>query len=172
MESKYDSIKYLPALIQDVRQNGVLVDADSILRMHDIIKHTATDTLIHFAAGKDMFGETPKSEEEKSEAHFKQNALFAILFHVWGWERTAEFYLLHATPGKKTIQKLQEENASLQTQIKLLRKTLSTSSSDLTKLTQENELLSETICQKDEEITRLKAQMFDLITKGEKQGEK
>ena len=80
-KSKYDNIKTVRELIEEVAINGISMEEEDICRAQDIFGHSTESELKALARSKEEFG--------RQSIH---SLFYFIAFHIWSWEMAVQFW--------------------------------------------------------------------------------
>lgn len=143
MKSQYDGIKTARELLTDVAVRGLSIREEDICRAQDIFGHSTIEELAELA-------------------HEHRDRFYFVAFKIWGWETATEFWNEHSNPDRK----LREENVSLKAKVKELEAGIQVLNNRLenTECARVSEAeMKEALAEKDQEIIRLKAKLYDMI---------
>ena len=182
MASKYDKIQTARDLVMEVKFHGFSLNPDDICRAQDIFGHSTIeelDTLANDIGRNNENGEPDPKGTWSSTRPPTRDTFYSILFQIWNWEEATSFWNEHSNPEREQIAVIKSENQTQRAEIKELEKRIERYQEELD-LAQEAEAaakerakeyayqiddLKATIESKDAEIMRLKAKLYDLLTK-------
>lgn len=182
MASKYDKIQTARDLVMEVRFHGMSLKQEDIVRAQDIFGNSTIEELADLAndIGRNNENGEPDPKGTCSSTRVPtRDTFYSILFHIWNWEEATRFWNQHSNPDREQIAVAQIESKTLRAEVKEQEKRIERYQQDLD-LAQEAEAaakerakeyayqiddLKATIESKDAEIMRLKAKLYDLLTK-------
>lgn len=153
MASEYDKIETFKDLYISVKAHGMLTDIEAVCRAQDIIGHSTEAELLNIL--------------DKDRMNF-----YLILSVCWDRERVFDFWNKHSNPDRQRMNEAIKENGNLREELKKadaetkLYKECSETwkksylEDHTARVNAERELKAA-----QEEIQRLKAMCFDLMTK-------
>ena len=162
MKTKLEQITTAAELITYTLAFGVPTDPESICRMQDIFGHSSYEELSELA-------NSTKNGENRS--HDTQNAFYSLLFKIWNWTDAVRFWNDYTNPQKPELKELKEKNDVLAERNKYLtdrrdelNNQLNDGAKQITELMEDGAEMRGRIFQLEEEVTRLKAKLYDMIT--------
>ena len=163
-KSEYDNINNLRDLLVHITMHGMSTKTEDILRMQDIVGNTSVQDLVAFANDKDEMGNM------KNWRRF-----YSLLFSIWNWEDALTFWANNSNPERAKMSALRERNKVLEKENcenKKLKAWLDKAyekqeyyRDQYTQTLEKNMDMEKILKQKDEEIVKLKAKMYDLMVK-------
>lgn len=153
MASEYDKIETFKNLYISVKMHGMLTDIEAVCRAQDIIGHSTEAELLDIL--------------EKDRMNF-----YLIISTCWDRDRVFDFWNKHSNPDRQRMNEAIKENGNLREELKKAHESNKTfeSHSKAWKEAFENANTAKVKAEKElaaarEEIQRLKAMCFDLMTK-------
>lgn len=153
MASEYDKIKTFKELYISVKAHGMQTNIDAVCRAQDIIGHSTEAELLDIL--------------EKDRMNF-----YLIIGICWDRERVFDFWNKHSNPDRQRMNEAIKENGNLREELKKAHDSNKTFErhSQAWKEAFENANTAKAKAEKElaaarEEIQRLKAMCFDLMTK-------
>ena len=173
MASKYDGIKTAKDLVSEVMMHGLSSTQEDICRAQDIFGHSAVEELADLATDIGRNDENGKPDPKGTWSSGRRgtySAFYMILFNIWNWEDAVRFWNQHNNPDHEALAVAEIEAQTTRTKVNRLEK-------DLEELTEANKetceineqyreltyQLRSDLEQKDAEIIRLKARLFDMM---------
>ncbi len=157
IKTKLEQIETAAELVSLVNWQGVSTKQEDICKMQDIIGNSTIEELERLAND---------TGDNRTGRQGTRNNFYHILSVIWRWDDLIEFWNKHTNPDHEELyttkvkcKELEEDNARLKASIKDFEKNLlkyQDLASDRAKALRE----------KDEEIMRLKAKLYDMMTKG------
>ena len=179
MASIYDNIKTAQGVVDLVRLQGLSTATEDICRLQDIFGRTSIEELDRLAndiGRNNDKGEPDKNGSWSSNRPATRPVFYQILYHIWSWEDATNFYNKHSNPDYEELLELRAENKTLTGHVESLR---NRREELLAEVKQSADMLCEEIQKRneatkraeaaEEEIVRLKAKLYDLMTKEEVQ---
>ena len=157
MKSKYDNIKTAAELVAEVAINGFSTEMEDICRAQDIMGHSNDEDFKKII------------EDGRKKSYF-----FFILFKIWNWQEACELWDRLGNNRRADLIKerryLDEKLAKERNTVIDLEKQLETAKSNakfeveqyFKELRRANELAKE-LDDKEQEIVRLKAKLYDMM---------
>lgn len=173
--SIYDKIETAKDLILEVKAHGLSTKTEDICRAQDIFGHSTVEELEVLATDtgrRDNDGNPSQFGNWSSGSDGTQKIFYQIIFTIWNWEDATKYYNEHSNPfyieGRKAVKKcetlasdIERKNKCLNTEIEMGKKT----GALLTKALNKQCELNAELEAKDAEIIKLKARLYDLISK-------
>lgn len=172
-KSIYDNIKSAKDLIREVKAHGLSTKIEDICRAQDIFGNSTVGELEALAT------DTGRRDEDGTPNQFgnwttgrdgTQGVFYQIIFEIWGWERSTEYYNTHSNPmyieGRKAVREcdaLKEELICKENSIAKLNGDIAELKSTIAQMVDEKADCQKKVDEKDAEIIRLKAQLYDLM---------
>lgn len=182
MASKYDKIQTARDLVMEVRFHGMSLKQEDIVRAQDIFGNSTIEELADLA---NDIGRNNENGEPDPKGTWSSNRVptrdtfYSILFNIWNWEEATRFWNQHSNPDREQIAVAQIESKTLRAEVKSKEKRIEEyqqkvdlmedrmaeydkiATDRLNKINEQSAALRE----KDDEIIRLKAKLYDLLTK-------
>lgn len=162
MDKVFEGIKTAEELVDYTIIHGTPCDMESICRMQDIFGHSSYEELSELA-------NSTKNGENRS--HDTQNAFYSLLFKIWNWTDAVRFWNDYTNPQKPELKELKEKNDVLAERNKHLtdrrdelNNQLNDGAKQITELMEDGAEMRGRIFQLEEEVTRLKAKLYDMMT--------
>lgn len=156
-KSIYDEIKTAEEIINKIKGDGLSMQDEDICRVADILGHSTMEQL-------------------KKVANDDTETFYWTLFHVWNWRDAVDFWNRYTNRNTAELGTLQSEYTQAKSAIKSLEEQLAiaktnaqTECDQYFKELRRANRLQEELHDKDQEICRLKAKLYDLM---EEQGGK
>jgi hypothetical protein len=161
--SKYDTIRTAADLVAEVVIHGLSTAQEDINRAADIFGRSTIEELV--ALANDIGRNNEKGEPDPkgtwcSNRRGTRDTFYFIVFTVLGWEQATDFhntYTLEIPKIRQERDKALEKSAQQQEELNALYRRHAN-------LVDDNEKLVETNKQLTEEVIRLKAKLYDLMT--------
>lgn len=154
MKSQYDGIKTARELLTDVAVRGFSIREEDICRAQDIFGHSTIEELAELA-------------------HEHRDRFYFVAFKIWGWETATEFWNEHSNPDREKMNRLKVRNVELEAELKKAEVATEANEELKAELLQKvNEIVQlkaklscehEALEEKDQEIIRLKAKLYDMM---------
>ncbi|MBR1613887.1 MAG: hypothetical protein IJ673_00240 [Treponema sp.] len=135
MKSQYDSIKTARELLKDVAVHGLSTREEDMCRVQDIFGHSIIEELAELA-------------------HENRDLFYFVAFKIWNWEAATEFWNKHSNTK---VEDLEARNIELEAELKKAEAAVVARSEQL------KDQMEKELAEKDQEIIRLKARLFDMI---------
>lgn len=155
MANNYKEVKTAKELLQKVKMFGLSTDTESICNAQDIIGHATQDDLEELAANDTQ-------------------TFYMVLFHIWHWEEANRFYNRVSNPEIARLHKDAAESNRLRKEVDIeketsaaLQKALDMAEADASDQRTLANRQAIKIQHLEDEIVRLKAKLYDLITEVE-----
>lgn len=155
MANNYKEVKTAKELLQRVKMFGLSTDTESICNAQDIIGHATQGELEELAASDTQ-------------------TFYMVLFHIWNWEDATQFYNRASNPEIARLRKEAAENGKLKKEVAIeketsaaLQKALDMAEADASDQRTLANRQAAKIQHLEDEIVRLKAKLYDLITEVE-----
>lgn len=172
-KSIYDNIKTAKDLIFEVKAHGLSIKTEDICRAQDIFGNSTVGELEALAT------DTGRRDEDGTPNQFgswttgkdgTQRFFYQIIFEIWGWERATEYYNQHSNPlyieGRKAVKErdaLKEELICKENSIAKLNGDIAEYKGAIEQMRDEKVDYQKEIDEKDAEIVKLKARLYDLM---------
>ena len=184
--TKYESIKTAAELVKEVQMYGLSVAQDDLNRAADIFGNSTVEELVALAndiGRNNANGEPDPKGSFSSGRKPTRDTFYSIISHIWNWEEVTRFWNLYTNPDHEKLYELRKVNAGLTNDIGLLERALETSkaevksehearlaaTSEKLKAQKEIDRLGAELYSRDMEIMELKAKLYDLMVKEEKE---
>lgn len=174
MSSKYDSIKTAEEMVQEVIVHGLSTNQDDLCRVQDIFGNSPIEDLDRLAndiGRNNEYGEPDPKGTWSSGRRPTRDVFYMILFNIWNWEDATRFWNQHSNPEREELIKLRKDNNRLASHLdkqvehtKMERENFSKKLSEFHEAESEIAKLKDELDQKDAEIMKLKAKLYDLMT--------
>ena len=182
MTSRYDKIQTARDLVMEVKFHGFSCKPEDICRAQDIFGHSTIeelDTLANDIGRNNENGEPDPKGTWSSTRTPTRDTFYSILFQIWNWEEATRFWNEHSNPEREQIAVIKIENQTKRAEIKDKEKRIEEyqqkvdlmedrlaeydkiATDRLSRINEQGAALRE----KDAEIMRLKAKLYDLLTK-------
>ena len=166
--SKYDKINTAKELIREVISNGLSTEQEDRNRAADIFGNSSVGDLAELANSTDEIGRK-----------FVGSTFYFIAFNIWHWEQAVSFYNQYSNPArtehervanelkelKARHERLKEANETLKEELKLREGAFSDLETARHRIEELQDQHADEIAEKDTEIMRLKAMLFDQMMK-------
>ncbi len=153
MASEYDKIETFKDLYISVKAHGMQTNIDAVCRAQDIIGHSTEADLLDIL--------------EKDRMNF-----YLIIGTCWDRERVFDFWNKHSNPDRKRMNEAIKENGNLHAELKkeqdskkIFERSAETWKEEFKKANAAKAEAEKELAAAREEIQRLKAMCFDLMTK-------
>lgn len=180
MKSIYDSIQNPKDLLRYVSVHGLSTSQEDIVRVQDIFGHASLDELIALANDNGRMDEDGKPDPRGSFSTGKKglsSVFYSVLFNIWNWEDATRFYNTYSNfpviDNQKELELLRIKESEAKEQVTRLENTVAEVKSQFEKekdraYRAEHDLFEaeKRLNEKDNEIVRLKAKLYDMIMKG------
>lgn len=177
--SIYDKITTAKDLVLEVKAHGLSTKQEDICRAQDIFGHSTIEELEALATDngrRDKDGNPDQFGNWSSGKDGTQKFFYQIIFTIWNWEDATKYYNEHSNPfyieGREAVKKcetlaaeIKRQEERLDVQIKARAESDTKRQAALNKQYELNEELKAEIEAKDAEIIKLKASLYDLISK-------
>ena len=161
MDKVFEGIKTAEELVDYTIIHGTPCDMESICRMQDIFGHSSYEELSELA------NSTKNGEKRSLDT---QNAFYSLLFKIWNWTDAVRFWNDYTNPQKPEFKELKEKNDVLAERNKYLtdrrdelNNQLNDGAKQITELMEDGAEMRGRIFQLEEEVTRLKAKLYDMM---------
>lgn len=178
--SKYDDIKTAKELVYEVQMHGLSTDQADLNRAADIFGHSAIRDLACLANDIGLNNEDgePDPNGTWGTGHKPtRNTFYSIASRVWNWEELVNFWNRTSNPEHDEVIELRATCNSLRenivdrdrriheayARIEAKDKALTDISAAISEATDDNECLKKKIHDKELEILKLKARLYDLL---------
>lgn len=175
--SKYDNISSAREMVMYIKMHGLSTKQEDICRVQDIFGRSSVEELIDLAndTGRNNENGEPDPNGSWSSGRAElRGTFYFILFHIWNWEDATRFWNLHTNPDHDELTSLRDEHkhyekdvCELKSQIEELRKALSECRNEWSEQTARANLAEQMLEQKETEVVKLKAKLYDLLSKEE-----
>lgn len=182
MASKYDKIKTARDLVIDAKYHGFSTKQEDVIRAQDIFGHSTIeelDALANDIGRNNENGEPDPKGTWSSDRIPTRDTFYSILFRIWNWEDATRFWNQHSNPEREQIAVVRIENQTqraeindkarriekYQQEVDLMEERLAEYDKVCTERLNKINELSAAAREKDDEIMRLKAKLYDLLTK-------
>lgn len=173
MSSKYDSIKTAEEMVQEVIVHGLSTNQDDLCRVQDIFGNSPIEDLDRLAndiGRNNEYGEPDPKGTWSSSRRPTRDVFYMILFNIWNWEDATRFWNQHSNPEREELVDLRKSYNNLSSQLdkqiehtRLERDRFAEQSKRIHELDSEVIRLTVQLDEKDLEITRLKAKLYDMM---------
>lgn len=177
--SKYDSIRTAAAMVKEVQMHGLSMEQDDLNRVADIFGNSTIDELVALAndiGRNNANGEPDPKGSMSSGREPTRGTFYSIISHIWNWEEVTRFWNLYTNPEheklyelKIGIKDLEGQLAASRVESETVRERWHEELDKRVKIAVENGRLKTQLHDKDMEIMRLKAELYDLMVKEEKE---
>lgn len=164
IKTKLEQIETAAELVSLVAWQGVSTKQEDICRMQDIIGHSTIEELDRLA--------NDTGDNSTGRRGTREN-FYHILSVIWRWDDLIEFWNKHSDPvhealreAKAKLKGMEEENAKLKGRLDKAYDQQEHYRDEYTQTLDKNMDMEKTLKQKDEEIMKLKAKLYDMMTKG------
>ena len=163
MKTKLEQIENAQELLTYIAAFGIPTDTDSICRMQDIIGHSSIDDLV--ALARDNGTEVRNGQTWSTGRKGTQRDMMSLLFHIWHWEEATRFYNTYVNTEYKQL-----KDSVSKIEIYRKRAEKATEAAELNskyweEADQKATELEDKLIVAENEIQRLKALLFDYMTK-------
>lgn len=172
--SIYDEIATAKDLIFEVKAHGLSTNVEDIVRIQDIFGNSATEELEALATDngrRDTSGNPDQFGSLSSGNEGTQKIFYQIIFAIWSWEDATRYYNEHSNilyiegrQAVKTCDVLNSEIARKDEIIATLNGVVAERKEAIKELTNEKVDYQKEIDEKDAEIIKLKAKLYDLMS--------
>ena len=167
MASKYDSIKTAKDLLIEVRQHGLSLAQEDIVRAQDIFGHSSVRELNELANDTGIDSEGWSTGKKGFQSEF-----YAVAFSIWHWEDAVRFYIQNTDPTHKQLEEARKENQGLAEMVKHHEAEITKEHKlrieavrDMHDAEDKCEKLEAELHDRDMTIMELKARLYDLMVK-------
>ena len=184
--TKYESIKTAAELVKEVQMHGLSVAQDDLNRVADIFGNSTIEELVALAndiGRNNANGEPDPKGSFSSGRKPTRDTFYSIISHIWNWEEVTRFWNRYTNPDHEKLDELRTARNDLKNDIGLLERALETSkaevksehearlaaTSEKLKAQKEIDRLGAELYSRDMEIMELKAKLYDLMVKEEKE---
>lgn len=184
--TKYESIKTAAELVKEVQMHGLSVALDDLNRAADIFGNSTVEELVALAndiGRNNANGEPDPKGSFSSGRKPTRDTFYSIISHIWNWEEVTRFWNRYTNPDHEKLDELRTARDDLKNDIGLLERALETSraevkaehearlaaTSEKLKAQKEIDRLGAELYSRDMEIMELKAKLYDLMVKEEKE---
>lgn len=169
--STYDKINSAKELVHEIMNSGLSATQEDINRVQDIFGHATMKELVELAndngRNNDKHEPDPKGTWS-SNRRPTQSTFYSILFQIWNWEDATRFWNQHTNPEnedlRSRIQEVEHDRKEACGRINDLTKNLAESRNIVFKTEALNIKLTDQLEEKENEIVKLKAKLYDLMT--------
>lgn len=152
--SIYDNVKTAAELVREARLHGFSTATEDICRAQDIIGHSCEEQLVNLVEDSD-----------------KRSTFYLILKNIWDTERVFQFWNQHNNPehieleaARKSIKNLTRDLNSYKDSFQDMKNQRTEAVNAYGEELQKRLKLEDEAKERELEIIRLKAQLFDLMT--------
>ncbi len=173
--SIYDKIKTAKDLVFEVAAHGLSTKQEDINRAQDIFGNSTVEELEALATNngrRDSNGSPDQFGNWSSGSDGTQKIFYQIIFAIWNWEDATRYYNQHSNPlyieGREAVKArdtLKEEIIRKEDSIANLNGAIAEYKEAIKQMTDEKVDYQKEIDEKDAEIVKLKARLYDLINK-------
>lgn len=173
MASKYDGIKTAKELVLEVMMHGLSTAQEDICRAQDIFGHSTVEELADLATDigrNDENGNPDPKGTWSSGRRGTYSTFYMIAFAIWNWEDAVRFWNQHSNPDREDLAiariEAQTNQAKVNSLLKELGKVRREKEEADTSLDEYKDLsgqLRSDLEQREAEIVRLKARLFDMM---------
>lgn len=173
MSSIYDKIKTAKELITEVMAHGLSTKTEDICRAQDIFGNSSVGELEALATNngrRDDDGTPNQFGTMCTGSDGTQKYFYQIIFQIWGWETATNYYNEHSNPlyieGRKAVKDcnvLKTELARKDDTIAKLKGDVVEYKGAVEQVMDEKLDYQREIDEKDAEIIKLKARLYDLM---------
>jgi len=182
MASIYDSIKTAKELLEKVAMQGFSTQVEDICKAQDIFGHATIEELVALANDNGRNNDKGEPDARGSWSSGRkgfQQTFYSVLFQIWNWEDATRFYNQYSNfpvidekaelqEAKKQVKQLKQEISDLDKLERATESMLETEKKKATELEADKKQLEASLESAQEEILKLKAKLYDLMTKEEK----
>ncbi len=171
--SIYDNIKTAKDLILEVTAHGLSTKQEDICRAQDIFGNSTVEELEALATNngrRDNDGNPDQLGSWSSGSTGTQKIFYQIIFTIWNWEDATRYYNQHSNPlyieGREAVKArdaLKEEITRKEDSIANLNGAIAEYKEAIKQITDEKVDYQKEIDEKDAEIIKLKARLYDLM---------
>ena len=175
MASIYDDIKTATELVHEVMASGMSTKDEDLVRVQDILGRSTIaelDTLANDIGRNDEHGNPDPKGAWSSNRRPTRDTFYSIIFKVWNYEEAVKFWNSHTNPEHKDLAKMRQsfktvtkQNTDFKVQVAELTAREENARDRVNELADQVDSLQRQLTEKDAEITRLKAKLYDLIVK-------
>lgn len=172
-KSIYDNIKTAKDLILEVAAHGLSTKQDDICRAQDIFGNSTVEELAALATDngrRDENGTPNQFGSRCSGSDGTQRYFYQIIFSIWNWRDATKYYNEHSNPlyieGREAVKEckaLKTEIARKDDTIEHLNGDVSEYRGAIAQMRDEKVDYQKEIDEKDAEIIKLKARLYDLM---------
>jgi hypothetical protein len=159
---RYDDINDIVALIREIAYHGMSTQQHDLNRIADIVGNTHVGKLAEMANSTGTYGNRNAGQ-----------VIYSILFKVWNYEQAVSFYNEHTLHLGAKYREVQKERDRLSSDYECalgeVQKLINVRDALTEELDTYKTVASEqsvSLIAKDDEITTLKAKLYDLMTAG------
>lgn len=173
MSSKYDSIKTASEMVEEVMVHGLSTNQADICRVQDIFGQSTIEELDRLAndiGRNNEYGEPDPKGTWSSGRRPTRDVFYMILFNIWNWEDATRFWNQHSNIEREELLKLRNTCKNLSKQLdkqvehtKVERNEVVETLNRLRETESELITLNSQLDEKDFEIMKLKAKLYDLM---------
>lgn len=173
--SIYDKITTAKDLILEVKAHGLSTNLEDMCRAQDIFGNSTVEELEALATDngrRDTDGNPDQFGSWSSGKEGTQKTFYQIIFTIWSWEEATKYYNEHSNPfyiegreAVKTCDALKAEIARKDDSISVLNGTVVEYKEALNEQYELSDELKTELEAKEAEIIKLKARLYDLMSK-------
>ena len=183
MASIYDSIKTARELLEEVSMRGFSTKQEDICRAQDIFGHSSVDELVKLAndnGRSDRDGNPDPRGSWCSGREGLSKKFYMVLFQIWNWEDATRFYNQYSNfpvidekaeleAKKKELKKAEQQIKDLEAVEKCTENFYEQEKKKAEEVAGELESTKKSLAEAEDEIIRLKAKLYDLMTSSDKE---
>lgn len=173
--SIYDKITTAKDLVLEVKAHGLGTNLEDMCRAQDIFGNSTVEELEALATDngrRDTDGNPDQFGSWSSGKEGTQKIFYQIIFTIWSWEEATKYYNEHSNPfyieGRKAVKTCGAQKAEIARKddsISVLNGAVTEYKEALNEQFELNENLKAELEAKDAEIIKLKARLYDLMSK-------
>lgn len=187
MGSIYDSIKTAKELVVEVSMRGFSTKQEDICRAQDIFGNSTIEELVELANDNGRLDGPNGSPDPRGSWCSGKDGLsktfYSVLFHIWNWEDATRFYNQYSNfpvidekeeleAKKKELKKAEQQIKDLEAVEKCTENFYEQEKKKAAEVAGELESTKKSLAEAEDEITRLKAKLYDLMVADEKEDNK
>lgn len=173
--SIYDKITTAKDLVLEVKAHGLSTNLEDMCRAQDIFGNSTVEELEALATDngrRDTDGNPDQFGSWSSGKEGTQKIFYQIIFTIWSWEEATKYYNEHSNPfyieGREAVKTCGAQKAEIARKddsISVLNGAVTEYKEALNEQFELNENLKAELEAKDAEIIKLKARLYDLMSK-------
>ncbi len=173
--SIYDKITTAKDLVLEVKAHGLSTNLEDMCRAQDIFGNSTVEELEALATDngrRDTDGNPDQFGSWSSGKEGTQKIFYQIIFTIWSWEEATKYYNEHSNPfyieGREAVKTCDAQKAEIARKddsISVLNGAVTEYKEALNEQFELNENLKAELEAKDAEIIKLKARLYDLMSK-------